>query len=98
MKKTGYTTAHYGKWHLHGGGLGKHGFDAHDGDTSNKGPGVYSDPNPKDIFGITKRANHFMFSYHITQYIVQPKPTQKQLRYLKKQLQEPIKRPQIMPR
>ncbi|MCF6175275.1 MAG: sulfatase [Victivallaceae bacterium] len=60
LKKAGYTTAHYGKWHLNGGGPGKHGFDAHDGETGNKGPGVYSDPNPKDIFGITKRANEFM--------------------------------------
>ena len=60
LKTKNYTTAHFGKWHLLGGGPGKHGFDQHDGNTGNGGPGKYKNPNPKDIFGITKRANDFM--------------------------------------
>jgi len=55
-----YATAHFGKWHLAGGGPGNHGFDQHDGDTGNGGPGLYEDPNPKDIFGITNRTIAFM--------------------------------------
>ncbi len=53
LQKNGYATAHYGKWHLNGGGPGRHGFDFHDGETGNGGPGAYTDPNPKDITGIT---------------------------------------------
>jgi arylsulfatase A len=60
LKKQNYATAHFGKWHLSGSGPGSHGFDHHDGDTGNGGPGAYPDPNPKDIFGVTKRATEFM--------------------------------------
>ena len=60
LKKQNYATAHFGKWHLSGNGPGDHGFDRHDGDMGNGGPGTYTDPNPKDIFGITQRANEFM--------------------------------------
>jgi len=60
LKTKNYATAHFGKWHLSGGGPGKHGFDQHDGNTGNGGPGRYKDPNPKDIFSITNRANAFM--------------------------------------
>ncbi len=60
LKRANYATAHFGKWHLSGGGPGEHGFDAHDGDTANGGPGNFDDPNPKDIFGITARGNTFM--------------------------------------
>jgi arylsulfatase A len=60
LRDRGYETAHLGKWHLSGGGPGHHGFDEHDGDTSNGGPGLNEDPNPKDVFGITKRAVAFM--------------------------------------
>lgn len=60
LREQGYCTAHFGKWHLSGGGPGHHGFDEHDGDTANEGPGWYEDPNPKDIFGITERAIAFM--------------------------------------
>ena len=60
LKKKNYATAHFGKWHLSNGGPGKHGFDVSDGNTGNGGPGNYKDPNPKDIFGVTKRANAFM--------------------------------------
>ena len=60
LKKKGYASAYFGKWHLSGGGPGKHGFDKHDGETGNKSADKVSDSNPKDIFGITERANAFM--------------------------------------
>lgn len=58
--KASYATAHFGKWHLGGGGPGEHGFDEHDGETGNGGPGNFGDPNPKDIFGISERACAFL--------------------------------------
>jgi len=60
LKQKGYSTAHYGKWHLSGGGPGAHGFDKHDGETANGGAGAYGDPDPKNIFGVTSRAMGFM--------------------------------------
>jgi len=60
LKRTGYATAHYGKWHLRGGGPGRHGYDEHDVDTSNQDAAPFVDPNPVDIFGITERAGAFM--------------------------------------
>lgn len=60
LKQAGYATAHFGKWHLRGGGPGRHGFDEHDGDTGNKDAAPFKDPNPVDIFGITERAGAFM--------------------------------------
>ncbi len=60
LKRQNYVSAHFGKWHLSAGGPGEHGFDRHDGATGNGGPGAYVDPNPKDIFGVTNRANEFM--------------------------------------
>lgn len=60
LKAAGYATAHYGKWHLGGGGPGQHGYDEHDGDTGNRDAEAFGDPNPVDIFGISKRAADFM--------------------------------------
>ncbi|MGD9418804.1 MAG: DUF1566 domain-containing protein [Verrucomicrobiota bacterium JB025] len=60
LGEAGYATAHFGKWHLPGSDPGAHGFDAHDGATGNGGPGEYADPNPKDVFGITRRGIAFM--------------------------------------
>ncbi len=60
LKSNNYMTAHYGKWHLGNGGPEAHGFDESDGETGNGGPGNYEDPNPKDIYGITERAQKFM--------------------------------------
>ena len=62
LKQTheGYVAAHFGKWHIGGGGPGSHGFDVHDGDTCNRdgnGPGL---SGPKDLQGITERAIKFM--------------------------------------
>lgn len=60
LKTAGYATAHYGKWHLSGGGPENHGYDESDGDTGNQDAAPHVDPNPSDIFGITERANAFM--------------------------------------
>ncbi|MYD60953.1 MAG: sulfatase [Gemmatimonadetes bacterium] len=60
LKQAGYTTAHYGKWHLGGGGPGRHGYDVHDGNTGNRDAAPFVDPNPVDIFGMSRRANALM--------------------------------------
>jgi arylsulfatase A len=60
LRKAGYATAHYGKWHIAGGGPGVHGYNEHDGDTGNENAFKYTDPNPVDIFGMAERATNFM--------------------------------------
>jgi arylsulfatase A-like enzyme len=60
LRKAGYATAHYGKWHIAGGGPGRHGYDEHDGDTGNEQAFQFTDPNPVDIFGMADRAGAFM--------------------------------------
>ena len=80
LKEVGYATAHLGKWHLgQNSSPEEHGFDFHDGNTENDGPGQFEDPNPKDIFGITERAVGFMreqvqrnkpFYLHLSHYAV----------------------------
>ncbi len=62
LKSAGYRTAHFGKWHIQGGGPGRHGFDEHDGNTGNEHAFKFSDPNPVDIFGMCDRAAKFMKS------------------------------------
>jgi len=54
-----YVTGHFGKWPLGGGGPGAHGYDQHDNGTWKPAP---HDPNtnPKDIFGISDRAEAFI--------------------------------------
>jgi len=60
LRGAGYATAHYGKWHISGGGPGEHGYDEHDGDTGNEQAFKFQDPNPVDIFGMAQRAEEFM--------------------------------------
>lgn len=60
LQAQGYATAHFGKWHIAGGGPGRHGYDAHDGDTGNENAFKFEDPNPVDIFGMAERAEQFM--------------------------------------
>lgn len=60
LKQAGYTTAHYGKWHIAGGGPEKHGYDESDGDTGNENAFKFVDPNPVDIFGMAERTEAFM--------------------------------------
>ena len=60
LKQAGYMTAHYGKWHIGGGGPEKHGYDESDGDTGNENAFKFNDPNPVDIFGMAERTEAFM--------------------------------------
>lgn len=60
LKTAGYATAHYGKWHLAGGGPEANGYDESDGDTGNRDADAHVDPNPVDLFGMTERAAVFM--------------------------------------
>lgn len=60
LRDAGYATAHYGKWHIGGGGPGRHGYDEHDGDTGNEQAFKFADPNPVDLFGMAERAERFM--------------------------------------
>ncbi len=60
LKPAGYASAYFGKWHLGQGNPGQHGFDVHDGSTSNFTPENSGPDNPKDIFGINERAIAFM--------------------------------------
>ncbi len=60
LRRAGYATAHYGKWHLGGGGPQNHGYDESDGNTSNRDAAAFKPPNPVDIFGMGQRAIAFM--------------------------------------
>jgi arylsulfatase A len=61
LQSSGYRTAHYGKWHLAGGGPAMHGYDESDGETANRDADPLSDPdNPLDVIGMSERALDFM--------------------------------------
>lgn len=60
LRDAGYATAHYGKWHINGGGPQANGYDEGDGDIGNEYAHQYGDPNPADIFGMADRAIAFM--------------------------------------
>tara|TARA_R110002049_G_scaffold4601_5_gene32630 strand:+ start:880085 stop:881524 length:1440 start_codon:yes stop_codon:yes gene_type:complete len=60
LQSAGYATAHYGKWHLNGGGPAVNGYDEGDGNIGNEYAHQYRDPNPADIFGMARRAVAFM--------------------------------------
>ncbi len=60
LRDAGYATAHYGKWHINGGGPAAHGYDEGDGNIGNEYAFEHADPNPADIFGMAKRAATFM--------------------------------------
>ncbi len=60
LKTADYKTAHFGKWHLLGGGPQSHGYDVSDGDIGNKYAAKFSDPNPVDLFGMIERAKKFI--------------------------------------
>lgn len=62
LREAGYTTAHFGKWHLGSGGPAAHGYDASDGETGNRDAEPFVDPNPVDIFGMGERALALMKS------------------------------------
>lgn len=63
LKEQGYATAHFGKWHVYGGGPEACGYDESDGETSNAegGPGLCTDPrDPKKIFSMTRSSIDFI--------------------------------------
>ncbi len=60
LKRAGYATAHYGKWHLGRVHPSRHGFDESDGPTGNGGPENVANPNPKQALAMTARGIEFM--------------------------------------
>jgi arylsulfatase A len=64
LRDAGYATAHYGKWHINGGGPAANGYDEGDGDIGNEYAHEFGDPNPADIFGMANRAVAFMEKNH----------------------------------
>jgi arylsulfatase A-like enzyme len=60
LKRAGYATAHFGKWHLGRVSPGQHGFDESDGATGNGGPDNVAAPNPKQALAMTAKGIEFM--------------------------------------
>lgn len=60
LRRTGYATAHFGKWHLGREDPSRHGFDESDGPTGNGGPDNVANPNPKQALAMTARGIDFM--------------------------------------
>lgn len=60
LKRGGYATAHFGKWHLGREHPSRHGFDESDGPTGNGGPENVADPNPKQALEMTAHGVDFM--------------------------------------
>lgn len=77
LKSAGYTTAHFGKWHVGRANPAKHGFDENDGANNNGGPENAGEPNPKQAYLTTEKGIDFVtrqtkagkpFLLHISQY------------------------------
>ena len=60
LKRSGYATAHFGKWHVGRVSPARHGFDESDGATNNGGPDDVENPHPKQLYGMTDRGLAFM--------------------------------------
>jgi arylsulfatase A len=60
LKRAGYATAHFGKWHLGRVSPSQHGFDESDGATGNGGPDNVASPNPKQALAMTAKGIEFM--------------------------------------
>ena len=57
-----YIAGHFGKWHMGGGSPDQHGYDEHDGLTTND-PGRQGPPDPKRSREITDRSLEFLSEY-----------------------------------
>jgi len=60
LKRAGYATAHFGKWHVGRSSPSRYGFDESDGPTNNGGPENVENANPKEAFGLTERGLDFL--------------------------------------
>ena len=60
LKRAGYGTAHFGKWHVGRTDPKQYGFDESDGPTNNGGPDNADNPHPKQLYGMTDRGMDFM--------------------------------------
>jgi arylsulfatase A-like enzyme len=60
LQRSGYATAHFGKWHMGQASPGQHGFDEHDGANGNGGPDNVANPHPKQLESMTGRGEEFM--------------------------------------
>jgi len=60
LRKAGYATAHFGKWHVGRVDPTQHGFDESDGPNGNGGPENVANPNPKQALAMTAKGIDFM--------------------------------------
>jgi arylsulfatase A-like enzyme len=60
LKRAGYATAHFGKWHVGRTNPAKHGFEENDGPNNNGGPENVENPNPKQAFATAQLGMDFM--------------------------------------
>jgi arylsulfatase A len=60
LKRAGYATAHFGKWHVGRADPRTHGFDENDGANNNGGPDNVDNPHPKQLYAMTERGLDFM--------------------------------------
>ena len=60
LRKRGYATAHFGKWHLGRVNPTEHGFDESDGANSNGGPDEVENPNPKQCLLTAQKGCDFI--------------------------------------
>ena len=60
LKRAGYATAHFGKWHMGRASPSQHGFDENDGANGNGGPDDVANPHPKQLYAITGKGTNFI--------------------------------------
>ncbi len=77
LKKQGYATAHFGKWHVGRADPKTNGYDENDGPNSNGGPENVDEPNPTQCYATARFGMDFMtrqvqakkpFYLHISHY------------------------------